>query len=351
MKTLTSLERVLTTINLQEPDRVPHFEVVQDSRVRDKIKPGLSHADFIEYMDIDGITLVESQGDKYESVDESKGLRRGKWGDIVAFGKGSETLPFLVEAPIKSEKDLKGYVLPDPDLSGSYKLLEDLLKRFKGKRAVIAHFWDPMYAVRDCMLGMVEYFKAIKTNPDLIERLNEIAGDYTMRYLKNCIDAGADIVFESIDLATNLGPFMSPKDTERFVMPNNRKIVQYVKSRGVPCLRHSDGNIWPLFDMLIDAGYDGIDPIDPLGGMDLGEVKAKYGGKICLLGNVDCTHLLSWGTTDEVREAVKKCIRQVAKGGGYVCKYSNSIHSAVKPENYVAMIEAIKEYGKYPISL
>jgi len=311
MKTLTSLERVLTTIRHQEPDVVPHFDSVYPN-VREAILPGSSDADLVEYLDIDAIMLDEASGDKFEVVDESKELVRTKWGSIGCFGKGSETLPFLMEPSIKSEKDIKGYVPPDPDLSGSYKLLEYLVKRFKGKRAVIAHCRDPMYAVRDCMLGMPEYFKAIRTNPDLIERLNEISGDYTMRYLKNCIDVGADIVFETIDLAHNQGPFISPEDTEKFVMPNNRKLVQYVKSRGVPCLRHSDGNIWPLLDMIIDAGYDAIHPIDPLGGMDLGEVKAKYGDKICLMGNVDCTHLLSWGTTDEVREAVIKCIMQDA---------------------------------------
>ena len=69
------------------------------------------------------------------------------------------------------------------------------------------------------------------------------------------------------------------------------------------------------------------------------------------MGNVDCGDLLSFGTRNEVREAVKECIRKAGKGGGYICMSSNSIHGAVKPENYVEMIKAIRDYGKYPLSL
>jgi uroporphyrinogen decarboxylase len=351
MKKLTSLERVLTAIRRQEPDRIPTFEAHIDSKVRDKIKPGLSYPDFVEYMDLDALVLFSWEGDKYEVIDESKRLVRDKWGAISRFGEASELNPVFMEAPIKSEDDIKGYVPPDPDVSGAYKVLEQWVKRFKGKRAVIAQVDDPGFALRDHMLGQVEYFKAIKTSPDLIDRLSEIAVNYYLRYIANCIDMGVDIVWMTTDLATNLGPFLSPEDTQRFIMPNNRKIIQYAKSKGLPCLRHSDGNIWKLFDMLIDVGFDAIHPIDPTAGMDLGEAKAKYGDKVCLMGNVDCTYIMTWGTTDEVREDVKRCIRQAAKGGGYICTTSNSVHSATKPENYVAMVEAIKEYGKYPISL
>ena len=351
MKTLSGLERILTTIRHQEPDRVPTFDLDIDRGVMHKIKPDISYEDFVEYMDLDGLVLFETREDKYEVLNEHKRIVRNKWGTICRFGAASEFAPVFVEAPIKSENDIENYVPPDPNLSGVYPILEQWVKRFKGKKAIIAHVCDPSFTVRDFLLGQVEYFKAIKTNPDLLERLNEITGEYHLSYIKSCIDIGADIVFMSTDLATNIGPFLSLEDTKRFVMPNNRKITQYAKSKGIPCLRHSDGNIWPLFDMLIDVGFDGIHPIDPVAGMDLGEAKAKYGDKVCLMGNVDCAYIMTWGTTEEVREDVRRCMRQAAKGGGYICMTSNSVHSATKPENYVAMVEAIKEYGRYPIKI
>ena len=85
--------------------------------------------------------------------------------------------------------------------------------------------------------------------------------------------------------------------------------------------------------------------------MDLGQLKEKYGQRVCLLGDVDCAYTLTWGTLEEVRDEVKRCIHQAASGGGYICMSSNSIHSAVKPENYVEMVDAVHKYGQYPISI
>jgi uroporphyrinogen-III decarboxylase len=67
------------------------------------------------------------------------------------------------------------------------------------------------------------------------------------------------------------------------------------------------------------------------------------------MGNIDCGRVLVWGSEEEVREEVRSCIQKAGTGGGLVCTSSNSIHSAVKPNNYIAMIKAIKEYGQYPL--
>lgn len=349
MKRLNGFKRVLTAIHLQEPDIVPTFEIHIDSKVREQIKPNLSYHDFIEYMDLDAITHMELETGSIEVVDESKRLVRDKWGALRRYNPGSEVVSVFVEAPIKSEEDLKKYIPPDPDISSTYNIIEESVIKFKGIRAIIAVISAPGFTVRDYMLGQPAYFKAIKTNPDLIYKLNEIAVDYYLRFVKNCVDIGVDILWIVGDIATSTGPFLSPSDTDRFIMPPERKIIQYTKSRGIPCLRHTDGNIWQIFDLLVDAGYDAIHPLDPVAGMNLGEAKGRYGEQICLMGNVDCAHLMTWGTPHEVRETVKQCIQQAGKGGGYICTTSNSVHSATKPENYVAMVEAVRTYGKYPL--
>jgi len=141
------------------------------------------------------------------------------------------------------------------------------------------------------------------------------------------------------------------KHQSRFIFPALKEIVDYCHRRKTPCLKHTDGNIWALMDMIVETGFDGIHPIDPVAGMDIGEAKQKYGKKICIMGNVDCGNLLSWGSKEEVRATVKDCIRKAGKGGGYICMSGNSIHGAVSPANYAEMIRAIKEYGKYPLKL
>jgi uroporphyrinogen decarboxylase len=109
--------------------------------------------------------------------------------------------------------------------------------------------------------------------------------------------------------------------------------------------------LWRIIDMIVDSGIDCLDPIDPQAGMNLAEVKAKYGDRIALKGNVDCAQLMTFGTPDQVIEATKEALRQGAPGGGFILSSSNSIHSAVKPENYQALLNTWQKYGQYPLRL
>jgi len=346
---LTNLERVMKAINLQEPDTIPTFENDIDKRVIDAIKPGLSYLDFCEYMDLDAVSHDSVRNELFEVIDEAKGIIRDDWGSIKKRSAASPSRPMTLETPIKSKEDLDTYIAPDPDYPPLFKELEKIGRRFKGKKAIIAEV-RPFLTIIENIRRQEEFFKDMIRDPEMVDRINEIVSAYLRKYIRNVIDIGADIIMESGDWAFNLGPMVSPKLTERFIIPQLKEIVEYCHSRGVPVIKHTDGNIWTIFDLIVETGADAINPIDPTAGMDLGEAKAKYGDKICLMGNIDCGNLLSWGTKDEVREAVKDCIRKAGKGGGYVCMSSNSIHGAVNPENYVEMVKAIREYGKYPLS-
>ena len=345
MKKLTNLERILRVLDLQEPDVVPTFELIIDKKVRDAILPGASYEDFVEFMDLDAAVYYDWAYDRYETLDEAKGIIRDKFGVIKR--RTSEVDPMPIEPVIKSEKDLDHYIPPDPNVPWKYKGLEVALKKFKGQRAIIATVVDVFYIVSE-MRGMANHFRDIIRNPSLVEKLNEIVLNYNLQYIRNCIELGADIIWISGDYATTLGPMVSPKHIERFAIGPLRRQVEECQKFGIPCLKHTDGNIWSIFDLLVKTGVDGIHPIDPLSGMDIGEAKVKYGNRVCLIGNIDCGHLLTFGTEEEVRQAVRKCIRKAGAGGGLICTSSNSIHSAVKPGNYLAMVKAIREYGRYP---
>jgi uroporphyrinogen decarboxylase len=123
------------------------------------------------------------------------------------------------------------------------------------------------------------------------------------------------------------------------------------KALGLTVIKHTDGNLWPIIDMIIDSGIDCLDPIDPLAGMDLAEVKAKYGDRVALKGNVDCAETMTFGTPEDVIAETKEALRKGAPGGGFILSSSNSIHSSVKPENYTAFLETWREYGRYPLTL
>ena len=349
MGRMTSRERFIAALKGQEPDVVPHFDGV-DPKVMNAILPGASHEEFVEYMDIDAIgSMDKTDSWSYETVDAAKGIRRDQWGALVQFG--TEVGGHPMAPAINSEEDLDSYVPPDPDESWRYEKLNRLLKRFKGERAVFAHATDVFNIASDWLLGAEKYYQYMITKPDLVDRANEIALEYNLGYLKNCLALGVDFVFITGDFAMTKGPFVSPNHTRRFMTPALKTQVDLAHSMNVPVLKHTDGNIWKILDDLVDTGIDGLHPIDPIAGMDLGEVKKQYGDRLCLAGNVNCGPTLSWGTVEEVRQEVRSCIKKAGYGGGYICMSSNSVHSGVKPENYVAMVKAIREFGRYPLDL
>ena len=348
MGKLSGIERVLTALRLQEPDVVPHFERVAKS-VQQAILPGATEEDFVEHLDLDGIRFIDrTHSWSYDMVDPTKRIKRDQWGGLVRYT--TEDNPVPMTPAIATEKDLDGYSIPDPDLPWRYEYLQRIVKRFKGERAILVGVTDIFALGRENILGDVGYFRAMIKNPSLIDRINEIILAYQMRYMKNCAEAGADIFWINGDWAMTEKPMVSREFTKRFLAPPLKQLVEYAHSLGMPCIKHTDGNIWPIWDVIIETGIDGLHPIDPMAGMDIGEAKAKFGDRVCLCGNVSCAFSLVSGTVEEVREETKEVIRKAGKGGGLICMSSNSIHSGVKPENYLALVKAVREFGRYPLT-
>jgi uroporphyrinogen decarboxylase len=328
---------------------VPHLEIFFNAKIASAIVPGGSYEDMIEHLDVDGVSCYTITTADYEVVDASHSLIRDRWG-VVKRDTG-ETTPHPVEAPIKSSSDLDSYRAPDPDVSPTYDALRGLVSRFKGRRAVVAVIEQPFMRVSEIRGAAQHLMDMIKT-PGLIDSLNEIVTAHHLRVIDNFADLGADIVCFSGDLATKEGPMVSRAHLEDFALRPLRRLVERVKDRSMLCILHSDGNIMPIMDILLAIeGVDALHPIDPLGGMDIGVVKQSYGHRVGLIGSIDCGPLLMEGSREEVREAVRENIRKAGSGGGLIAASSHSIHAGVNPDNYVEMVRAIREFGRYPLAL
>ncbi len=143
---------------------------------------------------------------------------------------------------------------------------------------------------------------------------------------------------------------MSPVQYRRFLKPFHREIVETAHKGGLAIIKHTGGNIWPILDDLLEVAFDGIHPIQPQC-MDIAQVKEHVKGKSFGLGNIHCTYALPFGTREEMLEIVKQTIQKVAPGGGYILSSSNSVHPGCKGENVVAIFEAAKKFGAYPIKI
>jgi uroporphyrinogen decarboxylase len=342
---MDNLARAQRALEKEVPDRVPIFELVVDPRVMAGMLPGADYCDFAEQFDFDIVlTGTPSSNYRMEPVDEKTRTYRDEWGVTRRFS--DQTVPFPMEGPIKQKRDLDSYKPPDPLDPMRFAELKKLVSRFKGKRMIGMHVHDAL-SYPSYLRGMGILMLDLIQQPDLVRRLVEMSVDHTSALMRKARKIGAELFVFGDDYAGNTGPLMSPEHFSRYFLPGIREVVQTAKSLGAFAVKHTDGNIGSILQMLVETGIDGIHPLDPEAGMDIAAVKETYGRRVCVIGNIDTGKLLSESTPEEVTETVRKTIAWVAPGGGYIIASANSIHSHVKPENYAAMLEAARRFGDY----
>ena len=149
------------------------------------------------------------------------------------------------------------------------------------------------------------------------------------------------------DYCFNTNPFLPPDMFAEFVTPYLARVIQGERDLGFYVIKHTDGNIMPIIDQLAEANPHALHSIDPQAGVDIAEVKARYGDRLCLIGNVNCG-LLTTGTEEEVIESCRYALRSGMPGGGYVYATSNCVFTGMPLERYELMLRVWREEGNYP---
>jgi uroporphyrinogen decarboxylase len=359
---MTGKERILTALDVEQPDRVPLYihgineapiigigRYLTDGLPRttdfyemdDAAKMKLVDTLFLihEEFKVDGFTAFEIG----HEIPVDQNQVKDDWG--IVYVRNPHGLPVAKGHPVQVPADLDGFRPPQP--SREHLLLLDLARdRFQGDKAL---FWlmRGTFVRSWRLVGMENLMIQFFDNPDFVHRVAALVTEYNLNQLEMLAAAGLDVLVVEDDIANTHAPMISPQHFREFINPYNKQLVDRAHELGLKVVRHSDGNLWSLLDMLLETGYDGLNPLEPQADMDLKKVKAHCGDKICLLGNIDCMKLLPDGTPGQVDAAVKQAIADAAAGGGYIVCSSNSLHPAVDPENCIAMFEATKKYGRY----
>jgi len=328
---------VLTALNHKEPDRTPICEMFVSPSFISNNRKGLSYMDFVDEVGFDVVAIPSRH--LYKKV--GKDLFIDDWG--VTYNDSGEWQLTEIVNPITSLDDLARFQVPDYRADYRLEELRQAVARFKGKKA-IAFFVRDAFSRPRKLMGMDNLLLSYLADEELAHAVTEMSVHYNISLALRAIEEGADIVFSADDYASNANTLMSPAVFRKFIAPGLKRIVHAVHERGAKYIKHSDGNLSGILDDILDTGIDGLHPLQQESGMDIREVKRRYGGRICVIGNVDCVRLLPEGTPEDVAAVTRRLIDDLAPGGSYMIASSNSIHSGVRYENLVAMVKTVTTY-------
>jgi uroporphyrinogen decarboxylase len=351
---LTSKQRVLAALSNEKPDKVPIVETI-DWPIRIKLAEILglltgSENDPFREMDLN-CRLSEALNldwvDSYHSTGQipiSKTHLKDKYGCV--FMASEHGCPVIVDGPIKDAKDLIGFDMTTIISSDDFDKERYMVENVTDDKACMMWCEDPFKVSWMLRGGLEKLLLDYALNPSLVHDLARITTDFNFAVIEMASEIGIDVIGCEGDLASEENTLISPEHYREFIKPYQIELVEFTHQKGMKIFKHSDGNMWPILEDHMEVGFDGFHPIQP-DCMDIAEVKKHTNGKMCLIGNIDCRALLCEGSEEEVRATVKKTIETAAPGGGFMLMSSNSIHAGVKPENYIAMVQAGHKNGIY----
>jgi uroporphyrinogen decarboxylase len=348
---MTSRERILAAIDHRQPDRVPtgfdaHAGILNQLLAHYGVpdRPGLFKA-----MGIDGFSVFcESYvypnyvGPAPRKLDDGSGC--DFWG--IDFHQQNLPLGFA-----QGVGDLDQYPWPSADWFD----FSDIRERC---RAVKAQGFCAVGGEGGCgiqhAINLRGYEQALMdplADPDLTHAYMQRAGDFFVEWNERWLSAAAgefDIFRCGDEIGANDRMHCAPDIWREFYKPQLRRIFAVAKKHGLKIWFHCCGCCRPVLEDLVEIGVDLWDPIpEYVAGNDHTTLKHEFGSRLAFIGGVDTVELLRHGTPAEVRAAVKRCIQNLATGGGYILGGSQCIMDDTPVANVVAMYEAAREFGSY----
>jgi len=222
----------------------------------------------------------------------------------------------------------------------------DIIRQLSGMDYFLMKHGDATYSIpygNDMMNFITSLYDNPKAAKDTAQKNVDYALEIAQKYKKHGILDGFALCS---DYCFNTGPFLSPAMFDEFVTPYLIQTIAGYRSLGFYTIKHTDGNIMPILDSLIAAKPHAIHSLDPQGGVDIAEVKRIVDGKICLIGNVNCS-LMDTGTEEQVVESARYALKNGMPGGGYIFSTSNCIYTGMNLKRYELMLDIWRNEGNY----
>ncbi|HHW47243.1 MAG TPA: hypothetical protein GXX14_01315 [Clostridiaceae bacterium] len=323
---MTPKERAIAALTLRKPDMVPTFELefqLDEEMFGEKlITEEYSAGNLAKLSSREKEKMIYKLAERwfkvYSSLEYSI-FPCAYLGDFESCGPGG--IPYETKLFIKYLRQITG---------------DNYMIHFHGDGTFSIPDGDEMYefayAIADDSEGMKQ--KALKIAENAIERN------------KRAAEAGIDCLILCSDYCYNSGPFLSPEMFGIYIQPYLKKIIDEARKDGLYTIKHTDGNIMPILDQLVECRPHGLHSLDPMARVDIKEVKRLVGDKVCLCGNVNCA-LMQTGTDEEVIESAEYCLTHAKPGGGYIFCTSNVPFKGLPAERYKLILDVWKRMRAY----
>jgi uroporphyrinogen decarboxylase len=189
-------------------------------------------------------------------------------------------------------------------------------------------------------------------DPERMGRVIDRIGAYYLEMAGAQIEAADGLLDGFViwgDVAYKRSTFMSPDYWRGHFKPWVAKITQRAHAAGLPVIYHGCGNVNAIFPDFIEMGVDAYNPLEAKAGLDVLDLRRRYGHRIGFCGNSDI-QVWERGDMEAIRREVLRKLN-AAKGGGYIFQSDHSVSSAVSGRTYDAIIRLVREYGNYPLRL
>ena len=380
-------DRVLAALELREPDRVPVMDLMNEFPVANAILdrgPNPLHRLIIDerlapvldqlFARLPTAALTDREMEQLTRRGAAAAVRMGydaawltcfpvlrfrsskvmtdifgRLCDVSIDASGNLVNPIYREGLIKSPDDWR--VWPKRDIlrlpEKVHRVFQEVQREYGGRLfifgfgnyGIFENTWQP--------LGFERFVVAARKEKDFLRRMISFHADLHCLLIEAMADAGVPAFVHTDDLAYRSGPMLSPRLIEELFGDHYRRIAETAHAQGMKILFHSCGNTTTLLPSMVDWGFDAVHPLEPTAGVALAEVKRTVGDRVCIIGNIDVSHVLVEGSREEVEAAVRSAIRDAGEGGGFILAPDHSLPN-ISVDRLRWMVEAAHRYGTYP---
>lgn len=369
-------QRVIAALEHRETDQVPVGEFFWTNFLRragDELAAG-DDFDPYRYWDLDLIVITPNMDphitgiDVLEDNEQRKVVRTGFGATIER--RRTYPMPNYLDFETRSYDQMEALEFDDPrderryfaaiddqinsvgdELNLGLPSFADRVDAYAGDFCVFGSVCEPHEMIWRIM-GTENVLIKLAEEPVRMARFIERLGDFLVGIVAGQV-AAAEGKLSGLyiwgDIAYDHGMFFSPAYWRDVYKPQLKRICETVHEAGLKTIYHGCGNASEVFDDMIEAGVDAYNPLEAKAGLDVVELKRRYGSRWAFNGNLD-VRVLATNNREMVRREVLRKLN-AAKGGGYILQSDHSVPSNVDPKTYDYVVELVRQYGKYPLEL